>query len=131
MRTAREGPRTILISGEDATLAELRPLLEQEGYRVLHAGDGLQTRQMVYRDSPDLVILDLAVSGSGGIPILEHFRGKPEAPPMIVLGASPGGRYRAYAEYLGAAGYLPRALARDRLLESVRKSLAGRDSVSA
>ena len=65
----------------------------------------------------------MMMPGMGGYPVLEHFRGKPDVPPMIMMTANEGSRHKAYAEYLGVVDYIRKPFAMDRLLEAVNKAL--------
>ena len=117
--------KTILIVDDDLELSDgLRLVLEKQGYRVLQARDGQQGKQMVYQHRPDLVILDMMMPRMGGYPVLEHFKGKTDAPPIIMITANEGSRHKAYAEYLGVVDYVRKPFAMERLLESVEKGLA-------
>lgn len=117
--------KTILIVDDDLELSDgLRAMLERSGYRVLQARDGQQGRNLVYQQRPDLVILDMMMPRMGGYPVLEHFRDKPNAPPIIMITANEGSRHKAYAEYLGVVDYIRKPFAMERLLESVEKGLA-------
>src|SRR5438105_15945224 len=116
--------KTILIVDDDNELSEgLRVGLEKQGYRVIQARDGQQGKQQVYNQRPDLVILDMMMPRMGGYPVLEHFRGKPDAPPIIMITANEGSRHKAYAEYLGVIDYIRKPFAMERLLETVNKAL--------
>jgi DNA-binding response OmpR family regulator len=118
--------KTILVVDDDQELSDgLRVVLERQGYRVLQARDGQQGKQVVYHHRPDLVILDMMMPRMGGYPVLEHFRGKPDAPPIIMITANEGSRHKAYAEYLGVVDYIRKPFAMERLLESVQRALAG------
>jgi len=101
----------------------LRAVLEKQGHRVLQARDGQQGKQLVYQHRPDLVILDMMMPRMGGYPVLEHFRDKPDAPPIIMITANEGSRHKAYAEYLGVVDYIRKPFAMERLLEAVDKGL--------
>jgi DNA-binding response OmpR family regulator len=117
--------KTILVVDDDMELSDgLRAVLEKQGFRVLQARDGQQGKQMVYQHRPDLVILDMMMPRMGGYPVLEHFRGKTDAPPIIMITANEGSRHKAYAEYLGVVDYIRKPFAMERLLESVHRGLA-------
>jgi DNA-binding response OmpR family regulator len=60
----------------------------------------------------------------GGYPVLEHFRGKTDAPPIIMITANEGSRHKAYAEYLGVVDYIRKPFAMERLLEAVQRGLS-------
>jgi DNA-binding response OmpR family regulator len=80
---------------------------------------------MVYQQRPDLVILDMMMPRMGGYPVLEHFKGKTDAPPIIMITANEGSRHKAYAEYLGVIDYIRKPFAMERLLEAVERGLRG------
>lgn len=125
MADQKQAPRTILVVDDDRELSDgLRVMLERQGYRVLQASNGLQAREAVYQQRPDLVVLDMMMPRMGGFPVLEHFWGKADAPPIIMMTANEGKRHKAYAEYLGVIDYIRKPFAVERLLESVQKALA-------
>lgn len=116
--------RTILIVDDDFELSDtIRVVLENLGHKVLQARDGQQGKQMVYNHHPDLVILDMMMPRMGGYPVLEHFRDKADAPPIIMITANEGSRHKAYAEFLGVVDYLRKPFAMERLLEAVERGL--------
>ena len=119
--------KTILIVDDDRELSDgLRAVLERQGHRVIQASNGIQAKDAVYQHRPDLLILDMMMPRMGGFPVLEHFRGKADAPPVIMITANEGSRHKAYAEYLGVVDYIRKPFAMERLLESVQKGLAGK-----
>src|SRR5579885_3554323 len=116
--------KTILIVDDDRELIDgLRHLLEKQGYKVIQANDGHQAKTVIYNQRPDLVILDMMMPRMGGYPVLEHFRGKPDVPPIIMITANEGSRHKAYAEYLGVVDYIRKPFAMERLLEAVHRGL--------
>jgi CheY-like chemotaxis protein len=61
-------PLRILVADDAAiTRLDLRKLLEQNGYEVLEARDGLEAVQIAREQRPDLAILDVAMPRLGGI----------------------------------------------------------------
>src|SRR5213083_892095 len=118
--------KTILVVDDDYELSDgLRTVLEKQGYRVLQARDGQQGKQVIYQQRPDLVILDMMMPRMGGYPVLEHFRDKKDAPPIIMITANEGSRHKAYAEYLGVVEYIRKPFAMERLLESINRITQG------
>ena len=116
--------KTILLVDDDYELSDgLKLILEKNGYKVLQARDGVQGRQLIYNQRPDLVIIDMMMPIMGGYPVLEHFRGKDDVPPFIMMTANEGQRHKAYAEYLGVVDYLRKPFSMDDLLEAVKKAI--------
>ena len=117
--------KTILIVDDDRELSDgIRFMLERQGFRVIQASDGVQGKTAIYHQRPDLVILDMMMPRMGGYPVLEHFKGKADAPPIIMITANEGSRHKAYAEYLGVIDYLRKPFATEKLLEAVQKAFA-------
>lgn len=124
-----EEQKTILIVDDDRELVDgLRLVLERRGFRVLQAHDGQSGKSSIYDKRPDLVLLDMMMPKMGGYPVLEHFKDKPDAPPIIMMTANEGSRHKMYAEILGVVDYLRKPFAAERLLEAVDKAFAGRSS---
>src|SRR5438445_2436255 len=119
--------KTILLVDDDYELSDgLRSVLERQGYRVIQARDGQQGKQQIYQQRPDLVILDMMMPRMGGYPVLEHFRGKTDAPPIIMITANEGSRHKAYAEYLGVVAYIRKPFAMEDLLDAVNRGLTAK-----
>src|SRR6202030_1810040 len=116
--------KTILVVDDDLELSDgLRAVLERQGHRVIQARDGQQGKNLIYQQQPDLVILDMMMPRMGGYPVLEHFRDKTDAPPIVMITANEGSRHKAYAEYLGVVDYIRKPFAMERLLEAVERGL--------
>ncbi len=89
----------------------------------MQARDGHEAKQMIYAHRPDLVILDMMLPRMGGYPILEHFKGKADVPPIIMITGNEGTKHKAYAESLGVIDYIRKPFAIERLLEAVDAGL--------
>ena len=128
----QQNQQTILIVDDDRELVDgLRAVLERQGFRVMQAHDGHQGKSSIYNQPPDLVILDMMMPRMGGYPVLEHFKGREDAPPIIMITANEGSRHKAYAEYLGVIDYIRKPFAMERLLEAVNKALKPKPAPAA
>src|SRR5689334_16663432 len=88
--TAIPGRRTVLVVEDDVDLrAVLRFALEDEGFVVESAGDGLSALQKVRQLTPDLIVLDLNMPRMGGEDFLYAWRSGFETPgvPVVVITA--------------------------------------------
>src|ERR1700681_1056690 len=119
--------KLILVVDDDYELSDgIRAVLENQGHKVLQARDGQQGKHIGYQQRRALVILDMMMPRMGGYPVLDHFKGKPDAPPIIMITANEGSRHKAYAEFLGVIDYIRKPFAMERLLEAVERGLAGK-----
>jgi two-component system KDP operon response regulator KdpE len=103
----------------------IRTTLQLEGYRVSEAGslrDSLASAQI---ETPDLVVLDLALPDGSGWEFLSAMQARPETRrvPILVLTASadPGMADRVRAA--GAAEFLTKPIAAAELVARVRAAL--------
>src|SRR5689334_2988804 len=55
--------RVLLIQRDPVLAARLTAFLQEEGYRVVHAADGVGTLTLVSHTQPDLIILDVDLPG--------------------------------------------------------------------
>jgi DNA-binding response OmpR family regulator len=116
--------KTILVVDDDREMREgLKAVLGRHGYRTLEADDGRAARQLIDQHRPDLVILDLMMPRWGGLSVLEHFHGKPDAPRFIMITATEGDQHKTDAEQLGVFDYLRKPFSMDRLLERVGRAM--------
>jgi len=116
--------KLILVVDDDYELSDgIRAVLENQGHKVMQARNGQEGKQLIYQQRPDLVILDMMMPRMGGYPVLEHFRDKTDAPPIIMITANEGSRHKAYAEYLGVIDYIRKPFAMERLMEAVERGL--------
>ncbi len=76
----------ILVVDDDKQIVRLvRSYLEQAGYQVLTAYDGETALQMVRRERPDLVVLDLMLPDRDGWDITRQVRADPTLAPTPIL----------------------------------------------
>jgi two-component system, cell cycle response regulator DivK len=68
-------PPTILLADdhEDNRIA-LITILERRGYRVLGAGDGAEAVEMALGETPDLVLMDLAMPVLNGVEAMKRIK---------------------------------------------------------
>jgi DNA-binding NtrC family response regulator len=113
---------TILVVDDDQDLrAGVTAMLGRQGYRTLEADDGRQASRLIDEHLPDLVILDMMMPRWGGLAVLEHFHGKADAPPFLMITANEVAKHKSDAEQLGIVDYIRKPFAMDRLLDGVAK----------
>lgn len=100
---------TILVVDDAANIVELaRMYLEQEGYRVRTAGDGAAALEIVDRQPPALMVLDLMLPEIDGWEVCRRVRAGKAAPdlPIIMLTARDDDVDKIVGLELGADDYV-------------------------
>jgi CheY-like chemotaxis protein len=89
----------VLVVTNDPQLVEiLSSALEEKGYRVRQAYDGLSALEEIERGAPDLVVADLVMSRLGGSDLARLLLARPEPIPVILMSAA----YKGSPEVEGA-----------------------------
>jgi DNA-binding response OmpR family regulator len=107
---------TILVVDDEPIVREVVVrYLQREGFGTLEAGDGDAARELLERETPSLVVLDLMLPGTDGLELCRWLRGRSEVP-VIMLTALGEESDRIVGLELGADDYVtkpfsPRELA--------------------
>ncbi|MCC6509799.1 MAG: response regulator transcription factor [Pirellulaceae bacterium] len=92
---------------------------------IAEAMTGEQALELVATKKPDLLILDVRMSGGDGLYVLGRVKlDRPELP-VILLSTYDNPTYVARAVALGASGYVLKSDTRERLLESIQIAMRG------
>ncbi len=78
-----EHEKILIVDDEPDTILILQDRLEMDGYKVVTATDGIQALELIDRDVPDLILLDIQMPHLDGIETLTHIREK--YPGLLVL----------------------------------------------
>ena len=79
-------PFSILIVDDEAGIRKiLRLFLEMEGYTVFEAVSASQAQQIVSKERPQLMILDVVLCGQTGFEVCEWIKENPETKDTIVI----------------------------------------------
>jgi DNA-binding response OmpR family regulator len=100
---------TILVVDDESNIVELAALyLEQEGFRVLSAADGASALEMIARQPPALLVLDLMLPEVDGWEVCRQVRSGRAAPdlPIIMLTARDDDVDKIVGLELGADDYV-------------------------
>jgi len=101
--------RTLLVIEDQKDLADLvRRCLEQEGFDVIVAMDGISGLRIAKEHRPDLVVLDINMPGLDGLQVCRQLRSEPRHAdlPILILSARAGAADRVLGLELGADDYL-------------------------
>jgi len=117
---------TILIVEDEADIAELvKYHLEKEGFAARTVGNGTQVLELIVRDHPDLIILDLMLPGKDGLEICRRLRSSSatQSIPIIMLTARAEEVDRIVGLEIGADDYVPKPFSPRELVARVKAVL--------
>ena len=121
---------TILVVDDSAmSRKSLRRILEPAGHRVIEAEDGIAALERFFVDKPDLVLLDLTMSGMYGLEVLTKLREMDGGVRVIVASADIQSSTRGMAEEAGATLFINKPFSVDQVLNAVNSALGGSDGV--
>ena len=120
--------KTILIVDDDTDiLAAIEAAFQETGAKIVTATDGASATTLAQELNPDLMILDAMLPQRSGFLVLEKVKAKKprgSKPYVIMITGNTGKRHQAWAESLGAEGYINKPFRMDRLIESSQALLA-------
>src|SRR5437762_4787307 len=113
----------ILVIEDEANITQLiRLYLEQAGYTVLSASDGIAGLELHAREQPDLVILDLMLPALDGMEVCRRIRAWASTP-ILMLTARQGEEDRIAGLEMGADDYLVKPFSPRELVSRVKAIL--------
>jgi two-component system, NtrC family, nitrogen regulation response regulator NtrX len=117
----------LIIDDEPGIRTVLRDVLEDEGYTVLAAEDGIQGLAELAANTVDLVFLDVWLPHMGGIDVLKHIREQFPDVEVIMISGHANISLAVQATKMGAFDFLEKPLSLDRTMTVVRNAIAIED----
>ena len=114
--------RILIVDDEPNILAAVAPLLRTRGYDVLTTMSGKGALELVEREAPDLIVLDLGLPDIDGVEVCRLLRDG-RATPIIVLSARGAERDKVAALDAGADDYVTKPFGAEELLARIRVAL--------
>ncbi len=118
--------KILVIEDDPSALRFIEYTLEQEGYQVLTATDGLAGIRKAQNEEPDLIVLDIMLPGIDGFEICHRLRAEPQTAqlPILMLSAKAQEIDRATGLKVGADDYLTKPADPSEIISRVRTLLA-------
>ena len=113
----------VLVVDDEPTIREIVVgYLERDGFETLEAADGDRARELLERDPPDLVVLDVMLPGTDGLDLCRWIRSRSRLP-VIMLTARGEESDRIVGLELGADDYVTKPFSPRELAARVRTVL--------
>ena len=119
------GGTCVLIADDDPDILGLLGfLLEQEGYEVLRAVDGVQALQLADEHEPALCVLDVSMPGVDGYAVCRELQARGQSPPTVIfLTAHAHTTARVSGLDAGAVDYVVKPFNGEELMARIRAAL--------
>ena len=112
----------LIVDDYEANISALRQLLEAQGYEVLTATNGRDALDLVHRDHPDLVLLDVVMPGLSGLDVCASLKSVAETclTPIVLVSALQERATRLEGLEAGADDFLSKPVDPQELYARVR-----------
>jgi CheY-like chemotaxis protein len=132
---SRPAKRVLVVDDEPDVLSYLEMLLRDSGYQTLTAGDGTAALELMRKEKPDLVTLDISMPRASGTRFYKKVKTDPALAsiPVVIVTAVTGygGDPYGYEKFLSRRslvpppeGFFPKPIDREAFLAAVRKLLS-------
>ena len=119
--------RKVLLIEDEPHIAEaIRYILQRDGWSVATHANGADAMEVIRREAPEVIVLDVMLPGRSGYEILADLRADTDlaAMPVLVLSARGQDSERHRAEAAGASRFMSKPFANDAIVAALR-DLAG------
>ena len=114
----------LVVDDERGIREQLGGILHDEGFAVTAVASGEEALGRLAVDLYDLVLLDVLLPGMDGIEVLRQARAAGHRTPVVVISGHAGAELAVRAVREGAADFMEKPLALERVLVTVRNTLA-------
>lgn len=117
--------KKILIADDDIAITELlSTFLKEKNFFTITASDGVQTLLRIKNEVPDLIILDIKMSGLDGYHIADEIKNLKKPPPIIFITGRPiHKKEKNIASAVGCAGFFSKPINLEELLKTIKQTL--------
>ena len=124
---SEEQPKILVVEDDPASVALVRRLLAGQGYQIVDVADGLAAIEMARREAPDLILMDIHISGLDGYEVTTRLRSMDELGdvPIVAVTAATLKGDRERSLIAGCNGYIPKPISVDQFAGQVRAFLGG------
>lgn len=117
--------KILVVDDSGMSRRTLRKILEPSGHQISEAEDGIAALEQYYIDKPDLVLLDLTMTGMYGIEVLTKLREMDSEACVIIASADIQSSTRTLVKEAGASAFINKPFVADQVLSVVSGALRG------
>jgi len=114
--------KVLIIDDDPGILKVMRVVLEDEGYTVIAASDGESGIECFLKESPDLIVTDIRMSGMDGIEVLRRIKEIDPDKQVIVTTAFNDVKLAISALQLDASDFITKPISNDGLTIALKRA---------
>jgi len=123
------GRRALVVDDSPMTRRLVATTMEQAGFRVALAEDGMQAKGLLENPSfevPDIMVTDLEMPGMDGLRLTHFAKNEPRTRdlPVVILTASTHHRHRVLGRGFGVDAYITKPFSQEKLVVTVDQVLS-------
>jgi two-component system sensor histidine kinase/response regulator len=122
-------PKILIIDDEEIVLDSCTHILASSGYQIITAQNGMKGLEIVEKENPDLVFVDLKMPGISGMEVLEKIRAYDATIVLIVITGFATVSSAVEAMKSGAYDFLPKPFTPDEMRLIARRAIDKRKLV--
>jgi two-component system, chemotaxis family, chemotaxis protein CheY len=117
--------KILVVDDSGMSRKTLRKILEPAGHQIIEAEDGIAALELYFLDKPDLVFLDLTMTGMYGMDVLNKLREMDPRARVIIASADIQSSTREMVDEGGASAFINKPFTSEKVLSVVSKVLQG------
>ena len=115
----------LVVDDEERIRSSLRGILSDEGFRVVDTGNAPSVMEIIAREKPSVVLLDVWMPGLDGIELLRRIKSEEPGTHVIMISGHANIQNAVAATRLGAEDFIEKPFSVNGLLTSIERVLNG------
>ena len=117
--------KILIVDDSGMSRRTLRKILEGDGHQIVEADEGIVALERYFLDRPDLVFLDLTMTGMYGIEVLKKLKEMDANARVIIASADIQHSTLEMVEASGASAFINKPFTSERVLATLHRVLQG------
>lgn len=120
---ARSGTRVLIVDDSPTVVTVLRKLMQQNDYRTFEAYSAEEALELVQRERPELIFLDIVLPGMDGFSALRALRRDPitKDVPIIMISGNAQATEQFYVQRIGADDFMKKPFSRAEVFARIER----------
>ena len=118
-------PKVLIVDDSLSVRSSLSQLINDRGYRVVAARDGLEAVKLLEAEAPDIILTDLEMPRMNGLDLASYVRKSTQWShlPIVMITSRTMAKHREQAELIGINRYITKPFTEDEVLSSIDDEL--------